>query len=266
MVSVLIALSLAEPALIARVDDKDLTESSGVAASVFAPQEFWTHNDSGDKARLFRFNLKGEITARVMVDAKAHDWEDMEIVRRGGSSTVYVADIGDNSRRRKSVTIIAFPEPRGSGDVAKPTLYELTYPDGPRDAESFAVDPKTGAFYIVEKVNGPSGVYALDKPKPGENKLRRVGAITTSSIVPMSKLTTGASFSPDGKHVVVRGYLGAYLFAVPDKDRAWWKSTGSRLDLRPERQGEAICFSRDSRWLYTTSEGRPCEVSRVQVP
>lgn len=264
MLAALVLLN-AEHTLLTKIADRDVAESSGIATSALEPGQFWTHNDSGSKAVLYRFDTDGEVTAKVQVrGAKTVDWEDMAS-GRGAANILFVADIGDNAAKRKSVVIYALPEPKKSGTVDVGARYELIYPDGARNAESFGVDPVTGTFYIVEKANGISGVYALADPQPGKSTLRRMGSITVGSMIPFSRLTTGMAFAPNGKQVVVRTYLGAFMFAVPARGREWWESTPVRVNLRAERQGEAICFSRDGKWLVTTSEGSPCEVSRIEL-
>jgi len=65
---------------IAILADEAINESSGIVRSHTNPNCFWTHNDSGDKPRLFLVNRDGKTVARVgLSKAKAIDWEDIAI-------------------------------------------------------------------------------------------------------------------------------------------------------------------------------------------
>ena len=63
---------------LAKLANKAINESSGLAASPAHRGVFWTHNDSGSKPLLYAFNKKGQDLATVTVTgASARDWEDM---------------------------------------------------------------------------------------------------------------------------------------------------------------------------------------------
>lgn len=88
------------PTPLFKVQDARIDELSGLAASRAYPGCFWAHNDSGDTARLFLLNAKGETVAVVnLAGVTARDWEDIAFA--GGY--LYVGDIGDNDGDRKSV-------------------------------------------------------------------------------------------------------------------------------------------------------------------
>lgn len=62
------------------VSDRELPELSGLAASRRWPGVYWAHNDSGDGPRLFAFNRRGQVIARIEVEgAEAVDWEDIAL-------------------------------------------------------------------------------------------------------------------------------------------------------------------------------------------
>ncbi|MCA9183069.1 MAG: hypothetical protein KDA51_16520 [Planctomycetales bacterium] len=85
------------------LQSNELNESSGVAQ---VGELLWTHNDSGDKPRLFAFasdgSLRGQFNIRV---AQALDWEDICALSRDGKHYLAVGDVGDNSARRASVNV-----------------------------------------------------------------------------------------------------------------------------------------------------------------
>ncbi len=77
-------------------------------------------------------------------------------------------------------------------------------------------------------------------------------------------MITAGDFSPDGRYAVLRTYLGAYEFDAA-RTADWWKSKPVRVRTGLELQGEAIAYSRDGRWLYTSSEGSPCPIQRIAI-
>jgi hypothetical protein len=51
-----------EPAVMCEIQDKQVNESSGIAVSTLTKGVYFTHNDSGDGPRFFRFDRTGSIT------------------------------------------------------------------------------------------------------------------------------------------------------------------------------------------------------------
>jgi hypothetical protein len=242
---------------------KDIPEVSGLVASYLNPGLIWMHNDSGDEPRLFALTLPGNLIASVRLEGASHlDWED--IARGPGPVSnvayLYVADIGDNSARRSSVTVYRIREPRL--DTAQRGLrmaipadsierLTLRYPDGARDAEALLVDPRSGDIVIVTKRENRCRVYSVAAPHTGgsDRTMRFEGELPL-------QLITGGDVSPNGSTIILKNYL--YV-------RAWTRSSGSTLaaaltgsgtplPYMPEGQGEAIGFSADGSGYYTTSE------------
>jgi len=131
----------------------EVRESSGLVVSRAYPGVFWTHNDSGDEPRLYAMDSTAALIATIDVrGAGARDWEAMDVgvcprgsAEVGGPLTadpewcLYVADTGDNARRRESVTVYVIPEPSPSlnrdGSVLALRTYLAVYfyrwpPDG----------------------------------------------------------------------------------------------------------------------------------------
>jgi hypothetical protein len=262
----LLALALLDwspPETLCRIADKRITESSGLAASRTQDGVFYTHNDSGDGPRVFRFDREGNVTGVFeLPGVVARDWEDMASATLRQKPFLFVGDIGDNARAREWVTVYRFPEPTGpGGQVPSREAYRLTYPDGAHDCEALLVDPKTGDVVLVTKERtGPTFVFRFRPAGGGEYTLSRVCTLVVDTGGLGGRLVTGGDFAPDGRSVVLRTYSAALEFDVPD-DRAWWKSVPRTIVTAPETQGEAVCFSRDGSHLLTTSEGSPCPVS-----
>ncbi|MEI7692644.1 MAG: hypothetical protein WCJ50_09010 [Actinomycetes bacterium] len=191
------------------VNAPDLTEASGLAESAVNPGVYWTHNDSGDRARLFAIDAAtGALRATFgLPGVTATDWEDLAIAPDAdGNDAFYIADIGDNTAVRGSVTIYRVAEPtlpRAGGapvtiNAGAVSSQRLTYPGGPRDAESLAVG-SDGALTIISKREAQVGVYRLADPQftGGRSQLDSVGQLPLTWVV-------GASASADGSFVLIK--------------------------------------------------------------
>ncbi|HRJ26164.1 MAG TPA: hypothetical protein PLO61_01475 [Fimbriimonadaceae bacterium] len=256
------------PGLIAEIPkSSEIQESSGLARSYRQPKTYFTHNDSGDSARFFQFDLTGKVLATYTISgASALDWEDMASARVQGQPLLFLGDIGDNAQKRASITVWVVSEPVAGADpnVKPQARLTLTYPDSAHNAETLLVHPKTQTLEIVTKTaDGKSGVYRHIGPlTTGNYTLKRVGDVNYVGAFEAGRLTTGGDVSPEGDFVVIRTYLGGFEYAVPPNGE-WWKSTPRRIQLAAEPQGEAIAYNLQGDQILTTSEGTPCPVSAV---
>lgn len=245
----------AAPAVAAATDfrilDDRVAESSGLALSRAHPHTVWTANDSGDSARIFAVDTTTGLTTGVHTfGAPVVDVEALAITPQG---RVLVADIGDNTRNRQRVRIFWFDEPALGDTSGSWASWELAYPDGPHDAESLAVDPRTGRVLVVTK-GADGAVYALPEhpSRQGVNRLERLAGAPA--------VATDAVFLPDGSALAVRTYTQLVLL-----DPRTWRPTVSAF-LPLQRQGETIALAPDGNRLLVGTEGRRSPVQEVPVP
>ena len=246
------------------VNAPDLTEASGLAESAVNPGVYWTHNDSGDRARLFAIDAaSGNLRATLeLPGVTATDWEDLAIAPDSdGNDAFYIADIGDNTAVRGSVTIYRVAEPtlpRAGGapvtiNAGGVNSQRLTYPGGPRDAESLAVG-SDGALTIISKREAQVGVYQLADPQfvGGRSQLTSVGRMPLTWVV-------GASASPDGSFVLIKTASAVRGYAIGSDesvaDALVRGGAGVNLPYNSEPQGEAVAASLGGRGHATLSEG-----------
>jgi hypothetical protein len=247
--------------VLGRVNAPEATELSGLAVSAAQRGVLWSHNDSGDRARLFALRTDGSLIASLDVPgAEAVDWEDIAV---GPGGDLLVADIGDNQARRASVDVYRIPEPRlaaGPATTAPATRLRLTYPDGAHDAETLLADRRTGELVIVTKAfSGRSGVYTARVPArgvPATATLRRAGSVELG----LGGLATAGDVSADGRTVAIRTYTALFAWARrPGRSLAATLTRArpctGQVGLGAEGQGEALALSRDGRSFFTIPEG-----------
>ena len=121
-----------EPIERAKLSDSAITELSGLAASRKYPGLLWGHNDSGDLARIFAINERGETVATVNFDGlEARDWEDITFA--GG--WIYVGEIGDNFAVNENIVIYRLREPQLNSDKLNQEITLKPAAMGDHDAE-----------------------------------------------------------------------------------------------------------------------------------
>lgn len=271
-----------EPHALCQIADSRLDEASGLAASRRNPGYYYTHNDSEGRAHVYVINRHGRICLTVrLVGAQNRDWEDIALApgAQPGTFDVCVADIGDNKSERAGVVFYRFPEPRldasdrarGTLDV-QPRVFRCRYEDGARNAEAFAVDPRTGDGYVFTKCfDGSSVVYRLAAPwdATAVSTLKRAGALRFPPAPALARMVTAADISPDGTRLVTRSYVGGWEWRRPKRDDATafalvFEGLPTALELANEPQAEALCFSADGRALLTISEKTPTTLYEVR--
>jgi hypothetical protein len=257
-----------------------LNELSGMACSRRRPGLFWAHNDSGDEARIYLFDLQGrDLGSCLLAGVTNNDWEDMASFLVDGKPHLLIADAGNNGLAAAVHMLYVIEEPpcdpqRGVTVKEVPvvrTIY-FSFEDDHRNCEAVGVDPTDKTILLVSKEWFNScHVYALPWPKddhgvrpdvPPNKALvaRLIGTIELRQV-------TGMDVSPDGRRAIVLTYHNAFEYVRGEKDG--WAAAFARppreipLPFRP--QGEAICYGPDGKTLYTSSERRPTPLIEVPV-
>ncbi|MGW5479053.1 WD40 repeat domain-containing protein [Streptomyces sp. NPDC004008] len=240
------------------IKDPRITESSGLAASRLHPGIYWTHNDSDDGPYIYAVDSRtGKTVATVTLSGIGRP-RDVEAISVGPGNEIYVGDIGDNfGGRWPYVWIYRLPEPKVLKDqTIRATQYVVKYANGPRDAESLVVHPRTGRVYIIDKKEDGGHLYE------GPPQLSSTGANVFRPVATVDLWATDAAFSPDGGQLAVRGYFGGIAYAW---NGGQIKRQG-RLNVPLQRQGESVTYSTDGSKLLYGSEGSDSPVQAEDAP
>lgn len=239
------------------------SEFSGLGASRVHRGVYWTHNDSGDDARLFAFDEDGnelrpagtdagDFEGFVLADARNIDWEDLCLV----GDSIWVADMGNNFNTRTNLGLYELPEPdpRSSVPLGAARFHALAYP------EQAEFPPERNWIYDSESLFEHEGkLHLLTKHrrmgKDGRARLQE--GTQLYSVTPSDQggpLTlrllgsnddipppTAADVSPNGERLAVLVNKGGqptplelWLFdAPPSSARGDWLSTSPRIVSLP---------------------------------
>ena len=246
------------------IDKQSIEEASGLAVSRINQNILWTHNDSGDKNRIYAINTSGQDMGTYYINnVISRDWEDIAVGPGpvDGQSYIYIADIGDNRARYPLKYIYRVKEPRLNHEQS-PNISTLTdvetitikYEDGKRDAETIMVDPLTKDIYIVSKRETKVNVYIAPYPQSTKE------VITLKKIAVLDiQMAVSGDISSTGMDILIKNYDTIFYWKKNDptqKISDVLKQTPVILPYIEEAQGESVCWSQDNMGYFTISEER----------
>jgi hypothetical protein len=250
------------------LDESDLDESSGLALSRRRPNHFWSHNDSGAKARLYAFDSRGRKTGQVKLkSAKPVDWEDIACFADQGVSRLLVADCGDNQSERESITLYLFdePDPTKSTSIEKTQKISVLYPDGPRDCEAVAVDQQRRLIVLVSKSKWPAaGIYVVPLPERVTRSTRTTVTAHRIGTLPLPMITAMDIHQPSGDVWLV-SYFHAFRYACSARNGLLARQLTRITEIRElprwkQIESVAVDAAND---IWVTSEGAPAPLGRL---
>ena len=273
----------AEAVEVCTVADPELNEASGLAMSFQQQDAVWVHNDSGDSARLFLVGFDGKTQAVVRLNQdRPMDWEDMCSFEIDGEPWLLIGDTGDNGRIRGTTAppcqLLLVKEPKlripaGTDPPQTPQLVNaeihatlrFSFPDGPVDCESLAVDTQRREILLLTKTD-PVNCKLFRLP------LTMIAGTTTAQAEPLASVpvpyATAMDISRDGRQLaIVNMFSGAMLDRKPDE--TWTTACANPvkiLTLPARPQGETVCFEPDGKSLLVNSEKASQPLWRVTLP
>ncbi|KAA3604096.1 MAG: hypothetical protein DWQ06_05325 [Calditrichaeota bacterium] len=240
-----------------KIQDDKIDESSGIIKSQKFENIFWTHNDSGDKARIFAIRKDGTFVKEVILEnAENVDWEDIAF---DNSGNIVIADIGNNRNARKDLTLYFLKEPDIFSTTGKKMTTEVSkkiqivYPDQKefpplhkqKNFDCEAIFLAEGKLYFLSKNRGnrKTKLYRLPNFTDEVQILELLEEFETDSQV------TAADYQNGELLVLCYEYL--YLFR---KEGEKFLTKNHEKVLVELDQCEAICF--DGKEFLVTNEQR----------
>ena len=272
MLATLLLLQAALPAPVASrapipLAEERLAETSALAASPSHPGVLWTLNDSGNPMELFATDTTGRALGRVRVQgARNRDWEALAFgpcpVRPSagaGRACLYIGDIGDNDRVHRAIFVFRLAEPDPARDSVAQVIdtLRIRYADGPRDAESMAVDAQGDLWIVTKELIREPRIYRVRASawgSGGHATATFVASLPIPSPSGIEHWTTDASWMAGGSALAIRTYGG--LWTLPFKDGApvagATRPLCSLAGLGP--QGEGLAWLGDDLFALTSEK------------
>lgn len=251
-----------------------IVEASGLAASRNNPDVLWTHNDSGDSARIFAISTQGQLLGTYNITqpggttfAPAVDFEDIAVGPGPKSelSYVYVGDIGDNPSQRANIVLYRIAEPvvytrQASAPVTRNLnqgewqAITLLYPDGAHNAETLLADTATGDVLVGTKQGSVTRIYRAAAADLASSAAVTLTYVTQAPV----HVSTAGDISPAGSEIIIRGYNNALLWTRGVGQTLAQALAGTAVDVPivSEPQGEALAFDVIGSGYFTLSESR----------
>jgi hypothetical protein len=226
----------------------------------------WTHNDRGDKSRIFLIDSLGRHKTTVTLEGVANrDWEDIAVGPGpdSGKTYIYIGEIGDNYRQYEFKFVYRIEEPRFDGTKSKVgeiDSIKFVLPDGIRDCEALMIDPHKKDLYIFSKREHAVNLYKLPYPQ----STTRVLTAEKIMELPFSQIVA-ADWSADGKEILIKDYRNVYYWSKANHEplEMLLQTPAKNLPYVPETQGESITFDRGGHGYYTLSEEEKGRKSRL---
>lgn len=254
------------------IADERINESSGLARSLRQSDAIWTHNDSGDTARLFLVGMDGSTRGVFPLKdvPRPVDWEDMCGFTVGDEPWLMIGDVGDNATHRHIVTpdegekracrLLLFHEPVLKDGIEQDsvpvhTTIVFEYEDGPHNCESIAVDTERGECVLVSKSKSTPldcGIYSIPLTLTAGTTTataRRIGSLDIYN-------ATAMDIAPDNHRMAIISFKGASIVERTD-DETWGDAIKREpffMTLPRRKGGESVCFGRNRDELLLNSE------------
>jgi hypothetical protein len=249
-----------------------IIEASGIAASRKNPGVLWTHNDSGDRSRIYALNTQGRHLGVYNIGGiiAARDWENIAV--GPGPITdeqyIFIGDIGDNyaAYDLKYIHRVVEPDVSDMQTANEITLSDVetitfVFSDGKRDAETLMVDPLTKDIYVVSKRETYVHVYRIPYPQSTTETITADYVATldlTGGEKPPQSLTVGGDISHSGREILIKTRSTIYYWLKTPEQNLWDVFNHSPITVPyiEEPHGEAVTWAYDAKGYYTVSEGR----------
>jgi hypothetical protein len=250
------------------VSAKKLSEVSGCAFSRRDPNRVWLHNDSGDGPSVIPVDISSGAVG-TSVTLSGVEVSDPEDIAMTASGELILADIGDNAEARDSIQLYRFTEPTAQATKAEAKRFDLTYPDGPHNAEALvATTDGTRAYIVTKNSSGVASVFEANLADESKTQVvTKIGQVTIGEELLPLKPNQISAADTVGSRVILRSYQYGYVLSPPPGGKLSdaFAATPQRFDVPLMVQGEALCVSPDGQSLVTASESRGASTFALAV-
>ncbi|MDQ8203008.1 hypothetical protein [Pelagicoccus sp. SDUM812003] len=254
----------------AEISEKAINESSGIVKSRLWQGVYWTHNDSGDEARIFAIDANGRgiktewaedhdspFVGITIAGAVNIDWEDIAADDQGN---LLIGAFGNNGNTRRDLAIYVVPEPnpREQRTTRVRRRIDFHYPDqtgfpdeADKNFDCEALFYANDQIYLLTKHRSDdfTKLYRLDQTEPFvSNPATYLSRFETGDRV------TGADCTPDGQKLAVLTYGSVWVFLKPSDSDDYLAGEAYRYPLS-FKQCEAICWDDENTLLITNEQG-----------
>jgi hypothetical protein len=234
----------------------EIPESSGLVKSRKHAGVFWTHNDSGHKPALFAVRASGKVVATFLLpQTRQKDWEDISMDNR---DRLVVADIGNNSRKRQTFSLLRVAEPdptRPNRPVEPADVFTFQYPKSVKAVDAEALVTRGEAAYVFTKEPKTTRVFRIPLPESPPRKTIVAKQVGKTNRIGMC---TGASLSANGRALALLNYVSVMVIQLsvpwPGTDKKDHKLFAGKWRQRPALLGQCEGIAWDGSSLVVTTE------------
>ena len=194
-----------------------------------------------------------------------------------------IADIGDNfaSRPQRTLYFVEEPAPGLEDSVPLSWKVDYRYPDGPRDAESAAIDTDGQRALILSKRDIPPRLYSVPlRPERGDTITATTLGTVNSLPAPSRRdielapdnldwhwQPVGMDISDDNLAAVILTYRAVYYYRRQAR-QDWPEALNAaplRIALGDLENAEAVAFGDGGKTVFVTGENEHSRVLRVDL-
>lgn len=270
--------------VVGALEHSKIREASGLARSRRQSGLLWIINDNGAREIVHAIDGRGHRLGEFQLKkSRNRDWEDLASFRLDETPYLMIADIGDNEARRNKRTLYFVEEPSPEKKAVAKTSWnvDFRYPNGPRDAESAAVDVDKQRVLILSKRDVPPRLFEVPLyDETGETVTATLlGAInslprpTRQEIEFAPKLKVwhwqpvGMDISADNLAAVILTSAAVYYFER-QPEQSWLDALNTkpvRISLGNFQNAEAISFGDKPREVFVTGENKNSRLLRIDL-
>ncbi|MEP2937356.1 MAG: hypothetical protein ABJM06_03100 [Gilvibacter sp.] len=254
--------SLAQNTLVSLCElPNELEEISGMAYD-HTEELLWAINDSGNDAVVYGITPDGcNVTSKLfLTNASNVDWEAITLNHKG---QLFVADIGNNNYKRKSLKIYWLEAPFSLGKSnVKPLATKVKFPEAVSKKGKITYDFEAmvyidGYFYFFSKThktdryNGVTNVFK-SAAVPGTVHASKIGQIRLCDNAHNCKITD-ANYNYNTKTLALLSHKNIWLISDFINQLNNKSVTSSRIKLDQGSQKEGITFKADNT-LFVSEE------------